>query len=240
MQPYRTMTEMAAQALREGILKGTLTPGTHLIPSKLESELALGRVAIREAIRELAGAGLVESIPNKGTVVAEPLTLGEIKELYNVRSYIESKAAVIGAKSLIRAELNRMTELHQIMCDKQLPLLDYFLPNREFHFILYRASGWKYIIKLISQIWDQILAFRSFQKFNVGNPEKFSQEHQMILEALKSGEFNKVGQLIKVNLQSGLNQILSMAGQKSTGSEADRSDRSAHPVTRQIQNHEQA
>ena len=73
MQTYKTMTEMAAQALREGILKGTLTPGTPLIPAKLEKELALGRVAIREAIRELSGSGLVESVPNKGNFVASPL-----------------------------------------------------------------------------------------------------------------------------------------------------------------------
>ena len=85
------------------------------------------------------------------------------------------------------------------------------LPNREFHFILYRASGWKYVNKLFSQIWDQILAFRSFKKFNFGNPEKFNKEHQMILDALKSGDFNKTGQLIKVNLRSGLDQILSSA-----------------------------
>lgn len=211
MQPYRTMTEMAAQALREGILKGTLTPGTPLIPAKLEKELSLGRVAIREAIRELSGSGLVESVPNKGNFVASPLTLGEIKQLYNIRSHIEAKAASIGAKRLSPAELERMEELHQIMCDRSLPLLDYFLPNREFHFILYRASGWRYVNKLISQIWDQILAFRSFQKFNVGNPDKFNKEHQMILDALKSGDFNKIGQLIKVNLQSGLDQILSLA-----------------------------
>ena len=68
-----------------------------------------------------------------------------------------------------------------------------------------------YVNKLISQIWDQILAFRSFQKFNVGNPAKFNKEHQMILHALKSGEFHKIGQLIKINLRSGLDQIMSMA-----------------------------
>ena len=218
VQPYRTMTEMAAQALREGILKGALTPGTQLIPAKLESELTLGRVAIREAIRELTGSGLVESLPNKGTFVASPLTLAEIKELYNVRYHIEAKAAVIGAKNLTHAQLERMQELHHIMCDESLPILDYFLPNREFHFILYRACGWRYINQLISQIWDQILAFRSFRKYNVGNPEQFNKEHQLILDNLKSGDFNKVGQFIKVNLRSGLNQILSLANRMPTES----------------------
>jgi DNA-binding GntR family transcriptional regulator len=81
MQTYRTMTEIAVRALRDQILKGNLKPGVRLIPVKLESELAVGRVAIREAIRELSGSGLVESIPNKGTVVATPLPLMRLRNL---------------------------------------------------------------------------------------------------------------------------------------------------------------
>lgn len=215
MQPYRTMTEMAALALREAIIKGNLTPGTALIPAKLEGQLSLGRVAIREAIRELAGSGLVESIPHKGTFVAAPLTLSEIKEIYMIRYQVEGKAATLGAGRITEQDLKRMETLHAMMCDKSLPILDYFLPNREFHFILYRASGWSYLYKLISQIGDQVLAFRSFRHFTMGDPSIFNQQHQMILDALKAGEFKKVGQLVKENLRSGLDQILDLASGRS-------------------------
>ena len=216
MQPYRTMTEMAALALREAIIKGNLTPGTALVPAKLEGQLSLGRVAIREAIRELAGSGLVESIPNKGTFVAAPLTLEEIKEIYTVRYHIEAKAAALGASRITMEDLRRMEALHAVMCEESLPILDFFLPNREFHFILYRASGWSYLYKLISQIGDRVLAFRSFRHFAMGDPSTFNQQHQMILDALKAGEFKKVGQLVKENLRSGLDQILDLASKRST------------------------
>ena len=124
MQPYRTMTEMAALSLREAIIKGSITPGTALVPAKLESQLSLGRVAIREAIRELAGSGLVESIPNKGTFVAAPLTLEEIKEIYTIRYHIEAKAAALGASRITKEDLKRMEALHAMMCDENLPILD--------------------------------------------------------------------------------------------------------------------
>ena len=216
MQPYRTMTEMAALSLREAIIKGSITPGTALVPAKLESQLSLGRVAIREAIRELAGSGLVESIPNKGTFVAAPLTLEEIKEIYTIRYHIEAKAAALGASRITKEDLKRMEALHTMMCDESLPILDYFLPNREFHLILYRASGWSYLCKLISQIGDQILAFRGLRRFTVGDPSTFNQQHQMILNALKAKNFKKVGQLVKENLRSGLDQILDLAGKRPT------------------------
>lgn len=215
MQPYRTMTEMASLALREAIIKGNLTPGTALIPAKLESQLALGRVAIREAIRELAGSGLVESVPNKGTFVAAPLTLEEIKEIYSIRYQIEGKAAALGASRITKEDIARMEAQHAVMCDKSLPVLDFFLPNREFHLILYRASGWSYLCKLISQIGDQILAFRSFRRFAAGDPSLFNQQHQMIIDALKAGDCRKVGRLVKENLRSGLDQILDLASKRS-------------------------
>jgi DNA-binding GntR family transcriptional regulator len=210
------MTEMAALALREAIIKGNLTPGTALIPAKLEGQLSLGRVAIREAIRELAGSGLVESIPNKGTFVAAPLTLEEIKEIYTIRYQIEAKAAALGAGRITEEDLKRMEALHAMMCDESLPILDYFLPNREFHFILYQASGWSYLYKLISQIGDRVLAFRSFRHYTIGDPSIFNQQHQMILDALKAGQFKKVGQLVKENLRSGLDHILNLASKRPT------------------------
>ena len=208
MQLYRTMTEIATRSLREAIFKGTLAPGQRLIPAKLESEMALGRVAIREAMRELSGSGLVEAIPNKGTLVAFPPTLDEIKEIYKVRYLIEGKAAIRGAERIDAEDLRRMEALHKEMSDDSLPSIDYFLPNQEFHFILYKASGWHYLIKLITHLWDHVLAFRSSHHCTLGDTTVFNREHEQILEAIKSGDSKRVGRCLKGNMQSGLNQIL--------------------------------
>ena len=62
---YRTMTEIATDTIKEAIVGGAFTPGMRLIPNRLEKELNLGRVSIREALRELSGSGLVVSVPNK-------------------------------------------------------------------------------------------------------------------------------------------------------------------------------
>ncbi|MDB5971516.1 MAG: GntR family transcriptional regulator [Hydrocarboniphaga sp.] len=45
---------------------GQLAPGQRLIESDLISELGVGRMPIREALRILAGDGIVELIPNRG------------------------------------------------------------------------------------------------------------------------------------------------------------------------------
>jgi len=54
---YQNMTEIATSTIREAILKRVYKPVTRLIPGKLERELNLGRVTIREALRGLSGSG---------------------------------------------------------------------------------------------------------------------------------------------------------------------------------------
>jgi DNA-binding GntR family transcriptional regulator len=62
----------AYEKIRDMILSGVKRPGTRLILSDLEEELAIGRGPIREALMRLDRSGLVKNIPYKGAVVATP------------------------------------------------------------------------------------------------------------------------------------------------------------------------
>jgi len=77
--------------LRQAILERKLVPGQRLIERELVELTGVSRTSIREALRELAAEGLVTTIPNKGTVVAE-VTAAEARQLYQVRSALEGLA----------------------------------------------------------------------------------------------------------------------------------------------------
>ena len=77
--------------LRQAILERELVPGQRLIERELVELTGVSRTSIREALRELAAEGLVTTIPNKGTVVAE-VTAEEARQLYQVRSALEALA----------------------------------------------------------------------------------------------------------------------------------------------------
>ena len=114
MPSYKTMTELATQALRSAIFSGELPPGTMLVPKTLESRLDLGKMAIREAIRELIGSGLVKALPNKGAFVAQPPMLEEIREIYGLRKRIEKKISVRAAARIRATEIDRLEALHRL------------------------------------------------------------------------------------------------------------------------------
>ena len=208
MPSYKTMTELATQALRSAIFRGELSPGTMLVPKTLESRLDLGKMAIREAIRELIGSGLVKSLPNKGAIVAQPPTLEEIKEIYVLRKNIEKKIAVRAASRISVEKIARLDMLHEKMLQEPTGSNDYFLINRKFHVTLYEPAGWEFMCRLINQMLDQILVYRSQFQYAAADNQPFNRQHEQILEAIRQGQARQVGQLVASNLQSGLDLIL--------------------------------
>jgi DNA-binding GntR family transcriptional regulator len=85
-QSLRTMT---VDALRNAILQLHFRPGQRLIERELCEQTGVSRTSIREALRHLESEGLVETIPNKGPIVAR-VSLEAAREIYEVRAPLES------------------------------------------------------------------------------------------------------------------------------------------------------
>jgi DNA-binding GntR family transcriptional regulator len=206
---YQTMTEMAARLIRERVLAGHYQSGDRLIPEKLEAEMGLGRVSIREALRELAGSGLVVSLPNKGVMVADPPDPTEIGALYEARYALEGEAACQAAKNITPGLIARMEELMQQMVITVKDPFNLILLNREFHLTLYGASGWTPACRIIHQLFDQTLIFRGLHTSWVAdNPAAFHEDHQEIIDALKAGDAEAVKKKVVANIYRGFNQYV--------------------------------
>lgn len=95
----RELNQQAYDEIRHRILAGELHPSTPLSEYQLAATLNLSRTPVREAIKALEKEGLVWSIPNKGTFVAE-LSAHDIMEIYQVRERLEGLAARIAAEQM--------------------------------------------------------------------------------------------------------------------------------------------
>src|SRR5262245_20367755 len=76
--------DMIAAALRSELMMGTLRPGAELSQVVLAERFGVSRIPIRDALRILAGEGLVEIEANRGAR-AIALTPGEVREIYDLR-----------------------------------------------------------------------------------------------------------------------------------------------------------
>jgi DNA-binding GntR family transcriptional regulator len=208
MPEYQTMTEMAATELRKAIMMGDLEPGTRLIPAKLENELNLSRVSIREAIRELSGSALVETVMNVGAHVASPPSLDEIKEIFEVRLLVEPKLAVQASKNISDEGISILERLYKEMESDPQPGRDFFILNREFHQTLYRASGRKFLCMIVSQFMDQILLFRSRGTRSQFDYHATNLEHLQIIEAIRTHNVKEIKAKTVSHIKRGLNDII--------------------------------
>ncbi|MFJ8862432.1 FadR/GntR family transcriptional regulator [Streptomyces sp. NPDC102451] len=113
------LVEQATEQLREQITGGSWPVGTKLPgETTLAASLGVGRSTVREALRALAGAGLVQARQGAGVFViaAEPeedwatrLRRAAVTDVYEVRISIEVEAARLAARRRTDDDLAALT-----------------------------------------------------------------------------------------------------------------------------------
>src|SRR3954453_17077807 len=84
-----TAQARAAATLRAAILDGELRPGQRVSQEAWAARAQVSLIPVREALRALAGEGLVTYRPRRGYVVTE-LDLDELEEVYRLRRLLET------------------------------------------------------------------------------------------------------------------------------------------------------
>jgi DNA-binding GntR family transcriptional regulator len=105
----RALVDRLAATLQARVLSGDLPSGTRLRQEALAEEFGVSRTPIREALRKLQAAGLVELRPNRGALV-RGLSPREIRDAYEVRAELEGLAAGLAAGRIQHDELDGLHE----------------------------------------------------------------------------------------------------------------------------------
>jgi DNA-binding GntR family transcriptional regulator len=190
--------EMAHQMIHGRIVSGQYSPGMVLSELRIANELKSSRTPVREAIGQLVAEGLIEQIPNRGSVVTQ-LARADIIELYELREAIEvfaiQKVARRGLSppeaSQIRSSIESINELRREMDASRKALLDASMMERflrvdlTFHALLLRAADNRRFLKLVS---DMRLLIRIFGICHEGHTssqlEDIARRHSAILDAV--------------------------------------------------------
>lgn len=86
-----TLAESVAASIRERVISGRLTPGSHLSEASLSEELQVSRNTLREVFRILTKEGLLRHEANRGVFVTIP-GMPAIVDIYRIRRLIECPA----------------------------------------------------------------------------------------------------------------------------------------------------
>jgi DNA-binding GntR family transcriptional regulator len=137
-----SLASVLTQELERMVLGGEIGPGTRLNENQLAARFGVSRGPIREAVRALEGAGLVESVPNRGVFVRR-LGVREVRELYDVRAALFGLAGRLMAERATPAELERLRGLIRAMetATETRNFEAYYPLNLEFHGAIVDGSG---------------------------------------------------------------------------------------------------
>lgn len=188
-EKYRTMQEIAYDAIRDGILAGRHAPGQRLIADELAKNLGVSRMPVREALHRLEVAGLVTITPHRGAVVSE-LSEAECIEIYHVRAVLDGLATRLATPNLTEADHDRLAALLAEMAagveakDRQRVLN----VNREFHLVIWSAARAPRLRDLLENLYDASQRFRNISVLIPGRLDQITHEHRLIAEALARGD----------------------------------------------------
>lgn len=171
--------------LEEEIAEGRLRPGVRLEEEELARRYGVSRTPIREALKQLAAIGLVDSQPRRGTVVAR-LTPAELVEMFDVMAELEGMAGRLAARRWGEDDAARLNGTHEA-CGRAAAAGDadaYYYENEQFHDAIYRASHNGFLHRECTALHRRLRPYRRLQ-LRVGNRIADSwREHAAVMEAL--------------------------------------------------------
>lgn len=112
--PPLTLEQQVTDYLSDQILEQRLRPGEHIVAENLAQALGVSRLPVREALRNLAGNGLVELRPHRGAFVTmiDVDRVDLLIEMIDVRRLLEPHVAALAA---VRHEELDLTSLDAIV-----------------------------------------------------------------------------------------------------------------------------
>ena len=139
LENWRTAQDFARETIRRTILRGDLPGGARLIQADLAAQLGVSTTPIREALRDLAGAGLITLDRNRGGVVRE-VNWQEIEEIRQIQEQLRRLAVKLAVHGITDEHLREAEALADQM-DEETDLANWVDLNLRFHFLFYEATG---------------------------------------------------------------------------------------------------
>jgi DNA-binding GntR family transcriptional regulator len=187
--PRRTVADLAAEALRDLILRGDLAEGAPVRQDAVALELGVSRIPVREALRRLEAEGLVEFSPHCGAVVSS-LSLAEITELFDLRALIEASLMRRAVPRMSRDDLRHAAEVlaRSDVAFRERRVREWAELNWEFHSALLAPSGRSRTLALVQNLHHQSDRYMRMQLALTGGESRAHAEHRAILTAARQGD----------------------------------------------------
>jgi DNA-binding GntR family transcriptional regulator len=177
------------RTVAQWILKGELSAGQKLTEQEVAERVGVSRGPVREALRVLAEAGLLQIEPNRGAFVRK-IDFKEAIEIHDVYSALEELAARSAARGLAGGQVEELKGLVESMdAAAEAEDLDrYYTLNLSFHQRLVEGSGNQKLLRIYNRLLNELHLFRRFGLMQRSQMQRSNHEHRQVLEKIAAGD----------------------------------------------------
>jgi len=204
-------TEAVLDAVKHAILTGRLTPGQPLIETELAAQLGVSKTPVREALKTLAGAGLVTMSPYKGASV-RMVDDALAHSVYDIRVLLEPEAVRrSAARGGAGANSWETAQAALDAADRATNRADRQQANREFHRTLYAGCGNDLMVGILDGLRDQTALVSTAVWTRNATWEQEAAEHRAILEAIRAGRADVAASLLEEHIRAFVDRNFNVA-----------------------------
>lgn len=216
-----SLRDKAYQHIHNQIMTGELRAGDVISEAALANEMGISRTPVREAIKHLQAAGLVDQVPRFGTIVRQP-EYRDIIELFQLRTALETFAIVASKNNISEsayqsglAFCRQILDIAREMKRTKQTAMDSDQLNRfltadmAFHMVFLNSAGNERIVKLVTDSRAQI------RSCDAGRPDHSLQTivrayryHRRILRCAVRGHSSEAQHWMKEHLRDSLQATL--------------------------------
>jgi len=187
------LADQAYLALRELLTSGRLRAGQFVSMADLVKTVGLPLAPVREAVKRVESAGLVNVLPKRGVAVME-VTPHRVREYFDLRLVFDQE----GARRLVRrgaaAQLEKLREIHVGVLDAARDSITPSLQREamaidwELHIALSDALGNATVREIYAQNRDRISVMQHSRRLLPDRIVPAMEEHLAIIDAIGGGD----------------------------------------------------
>lgn len=205
-RPNPTAHSYVLERLRRAILDGDLPGGTRLRQVELASEFAVSITPVREALRDLAGEGLVVFDPHRGSTVRR-LDLDEVREIYEMRIALEP---IMVRRMVGNVDTDRLNEADRLIrkLDRIKDRAIWSELNLQFHACFNDTDKSSRLATTLNGLRDSASSYVSLSL--QASPDRRAEsnlEHAQILESYRNGDTERAIEISVQHMRSTLSTI---------------------------------
>ena len=204
----RMRPEEIAGALRRALRERIFPPGQALNQDDLARRFGVSRIPVREALRTLAGEGLIAMRPGLGAVVTE-LEAEEVNELYGLRLQLEPPLAPYVLRHARRPDLDDLASIAKAMDELGADHSEQWSNlNYRFHRRLYELSERRHTIRLVVQVLNLVEPYARVHAHVLGSRPHMQRVREATVEAMRADDAERLRAVIIEGIEAGRSELV--------------------------------